>query len=104
MITIKNLVKERNNNLFMGFTGVEGPTPINAVNVQINELSVEWSNMSLQFLFPASGYLTYPVVVYWKLFESLRLVIKDDEDRSSHILENMLFMSEINKQSVEKFE
>ena len=96
MITIENLLKERGNNLFMGFSGVEGPTPIEIVNAQISEITTDWSNMFSRYLFPASGYLTYSVVVYWKLFESLRLVIKDDEDRRRHILENMLYLSEIN--------
>jgi hypothetical protein len=96
MITIENLLKERNNNLFMGFSGVEGPTPIEIVNTQINEMTIDWGDISSRYLFPASGYLTYSVVVYWKLFESLRLVIKDDNDRRRHILENMLYLSEIN--------
>lgn len=49
---------------------------------------------------PASGMGNFPVAVYLRLMEGLKPHIPDDEERKKHILENMLYMSEINKKNV----
>lgn len=49
---------------------------------------------------PASGMGNFPVAVYLKLMEGLKQEIPDQEERKKHILENMLFMSELNKKNV----
>ena len=49
---------------------------------------------------PASGMGNFPVAVYLKLMEGLKMQIPNDEERKKHILENMLYMSEINKKNV----
>ena len=40
------------------------------------------------------------IAVYLKLMESLKEIIVDEKERKKHILENMLYMSEINKKNV----
>ena len=42
----------------------------------------------------------FPVAVYLKLMEGLKTQISNDEDRKKHIIENMLYMSELNKKNV----
>ena len=49
---------------------------------------------------PASGMGNFPVAVYLKLMEGLKIQIPNDEDRKQHIIENMLYMSELNKKNV----
>jgi hypothetical protein len=49
---------------------------------------------------PASGMGNFPVAVYLKLMEYLKSQIPNDEERKKHIIENMLYMSELNKKNV----
>ena len=49
---------------------------------------------------PASGMGNFPVAVYLKLMEGLTYQISNDEERKKHIIENMLYMSELNKKNV----
>jgi hypothetical protein len=49
---------------------------------------------------PASGMGNFPVAVYLNLMEGLKTQIPNDEDRKKHIIENMLYISEINKKNV----
>ena len=49
---------------------------------------------------PASGMGNFPVATYLELMEGLKTQIPCDEERKKHIIENMLFMSEINKKNV----
>lgn len=55
-----------------------------------------WSDPNLQWLDPANGIGNFPVVVYYRLMEGLKLVIPDKKDRSKHIIEYMLYMVELN--------
>ena len=55
---------------------------------------------SLKWFDPASGMGNFPVAVYLRLMEGLKSQILNDEDRKKHIIENMLFMSELNKKNV----
>ena len=42
----------------------------------------------------------YPIAVYLRLINTLKDIIPNDEERKKHILENMLYMSELNKKNV----
>ena len=55
---------------------------------------------SFKWFDPASGMGNFPVAVYLKLMEGLKTEILNDEDRKKHIIENMLYMSELNKKNV----
>ena len=59
-----------------------------------------FTEMSFKWFDPASGMGNFPVAVYLKLMEGLKPQIPNDEDRKKHILENMLYMSELNKKNV----
>lgn len=54
----------------------------------------------LKWFDPASGMGNYPVAIYLRLMEGLKTKIPNDEDRKKHILENMLYMSELNTKNV----
>jgi hypothetical protein len=96
MITIEELKKQRESNLFMGFNGAEGPTPIWICDSQIQQIPINYNDPNLVWLFPAAGHGTYAILVYWKYMEGLSEIFIDSEERSRHILKNMLYLNEIN--------
>lgn len=59
-----------------------------------------FSNKNLKWFDPCVGMGNFMIAVYLRLMEGLKTVIKDDIDRKKHILENMLYMSELNKKNV----
>ena len=74
----------------------------NSYKKEYNENIFE--NEKLKWYDNSFGIGNIVLIVYLKLMDGLKDKIKNYSDRKKHILENMLFMSEINKQSVEKFE
>lgn len=76
-------------------------TPITLVNEMLDKLPKEvWVNKDLKWFDPASGMGNFPIAVYLRLMETLKEVIVDDNERKNHILENMMYMSELNKKNV----
>jgi len=75
-------------------------TPVPLINEMLDKLPVEvWNNPDLKWLDPANGMGNFPICVYYRLMEGLKNIILDQELRKKHILENMLYMSEINKKN-----
>ena len=76
-------------------------TPMILINEMLNKLPLDvWKNKNLKWLDPASGMGNFPIAVYLKLMETLKDEIKDVKERKKHILENMLYMCELNKKNV----
>lgn len=78
-------------------------TPMKLVGEMLNTLPEEvWKNPNLKWLDPAAGMGNFPVAVYMRLIEGLRYVkgYENEEKRRKHILENMLYMVEIDKTNV----
>jgi hypothetical protein len=76
-------------------------TPFNLVNEMLDKLpSNIWTNKNLKWLDPATGMGNFPIAVYLRLMIGLKDEIKDDKLRKKHILENMLYMCELNKKNV----
>ena len=76
-------------------------TPIKLVNEMLDKLPKKvWKNKSLKWLDPCCGMGNFPITVYLRLMEGLKYEIKDAKERKKHILENMLYMSELNKKNV----
>ena len=74
-------------------------TPIELVCEMLEKLPVgQWKEPKLKWLDPANGIGNYPVVAYYKLMEGLKDVkgYENKTVRSKHIIENMLFMVELN--------
>ena len=55
---------------------------------------------SCKWLDPSSGIGNLTIVLFFKLMDSLKNKIRNDSQRSKHIIENMIYMVEINKNSV----
>jgi len=76
-------------------------TPMKLVNEMLDKLPVEvWGNKDLKWFDPAAGMGNFQIAVYLRLMEGLKLEIPDDNIRKRHILENMLYMSELNTKNV----
>jgi len=58
-----------------------------------------WADPTLKFFDPAAGIGNFPVMIYYKLVEGLAIEMPDVEKRKKHIIENMLYMAEINKKN-----
>lgn len=88
----KEVEKEENGEVF---------TPIKLVNDMLDKLPIEvWKNKNLKWLDPCCGMGNFPISVYLRLMEGLKDKIKDEKARKKHILENMLYMCELNKKNV----
>jgi len=59
-----------------------------------------FTKSSFKWFDPASGMGNFPVAVYLRLMDGLKSQISNNEDRKKHIIENMLYMSELNKKNV----
>jgi hypothetical protein len=84
-------------------------TPMNLVNEMLDKLDEYYNKENGKSIFteknfkwfdPANGMGNFPIAVYMKLMNGLQNIIKDEKDRKKHILENMLYMSELNKKNV----
>ncbi len=76
-------------------------TPIPIISEMLDKLPVHiWKDSSIKWLDPATGMGNFPIVIYLRLMESLREEIICDKARKKHILENMLYLCELNKKNV----
>jgi len=71
-------------------------TPLTLIKDMLNTLPEEvWSNPELKWLDPANGTGPYPIMVIYKLMVGLKDWEPDDEKRYKHIIENMIYVSEL---------
>jgi hypothetical protein len=86
-LTPKSVEKEQHGEVF---------TPVSLIEKMFNQLPKSvWSNPDLKFLDPANGIGNFPIIAFYKLNEGLKNVIPTEQKRKKHIIENMLFMIEI---------
>ena len=58
-----------------------------------------WTNFKLTWLDPSVGAGFFMICVYIRLMNGLKKWEPDDKKRSKHIIENMLYMVELNKKN-----
>ena len=84
-------------------------TPISIIESQLDELDAHYISLNGKSIFTekhlkwcdfASGMGNFPVVVFMRLNKGLEATIPDARQRKKHILENMLYMSELIKKNV----
>lgn len=77
-------------------------TPVELVNEMLDTLPEEvWTNPDLTWLDPAAGSnMIFPIEVYKRLMRGLKEAIPNEIERDEHIWENMLYMVEIQEESV----
>jgi len=78
-------------------------TPICLINNMLDKLpSNVFENPHLKWLDPCAGIGNFMLIIYFRLMNGLKIWEIDVEKRSKHILQNMLYMVEINKENVDK--
>jgi hypothetical protein len=76
-------------------------TPLDIVEEMLDTLpSNVWSNPDLKWLEPGSGLGNFTICVFYRLMDGLKKVIPDAAKRERHIIENMLYMAELNTANV----
>jgi hypothetical protein len=71
-------------------------TPIELIEKLMTHLPKSvWSNPDLKWIDPANGIGNFPVVVFYKLDEGLKSWEPNEKKRRKHIIENMLYMIEL---------
>lgn len=71
-------------------------TPIWLVEDMLNTLPSDvWSNPNLKWLDPCAGVGTFPSIVVQRLMKGLENLIPNPEKRYGHIIENMLYVCEL---------
>jgi len=84
-------------------------TPLPLVNEMIDELDKAYikehgrsifSEKDFKWFDPAVGIGNFPVIVYRRLMDGLASVMKDEEERRTHILKNMIYASELTSKNV----
>ena len=76
-------------------------TPTTLINEMLDKLPPSiWSNPDLKWLDPANGIGNFPMVAYQRLMKGLANWETVVSKRSKHIIENMLYMVEINSKNV----
>jgi Eco57I restriction-modification methylase len=92
----KELEKKKNGEVF---------TSPDLIQQKFNKLTLAdpqiWSDPSKKFLDPANGIGNYPALAFHRLMEGLKNAIPNEAYRKKHILENMLYMCELNKKNIE---
>jgi len=71
-------------------------TPIELIEDMLSQLPPSiWKNPDLKWLDPANGIGNFPIVAFYRLDEGLKSWKPDENERRKHIINNMLFMLEI---------
>ena len=77
-------------------------TPLKLVEEMLDKLPADvWTHPEYRWLDPSNGIGNFPVVAFTKLFGGLAAAIPDEDARKRHIVENMLFMIEIDKTNIQ---
>ena len=92
-LPVKNLEKAKYGEVF---------TPSALISKMLDQFPTScWSNPDLKWLDPCCGTGNFLVHVYQRLIASLEHAFPNKSKRSSHILENMLYMFELNPKNCE---
>ena len=77
-------------------------TPLSLVEEMLNKLPEDvWTHPEYKWLDPSNGIGNFPVVAFAKLDIGLASAIPDKAERHKHIVENMLYMTELDDTNVE---
>ena len=89
--------EERNQDIFYG----EVNTPLSFVELMLSTIPQDkFSNPDLKWLDPCCGSGNFTIVLYFKLLNGLENIIPDIEERKQHIINNMIYMVEIQPDNI----
>ena len=77
-------------------------TPPELINEMLDKLPADtWTDKTKTFFDPAAGKGNFPIEVIKRLFNGLSTQIRNEEQRLKHIVENQIFMAELQDDSAE---
>ena len=78
-------------------------TPRQLINEMLDKLPKEvWSNKELKWFDPAVGIGNFMIEIYWRLMDGLKDEMPNFNERKSHIINKMLYMSELNENNIKE--
>ena len=76
-------------------------TPMWLVDEMLDKLPKEvWTKSDYKWLDPAVGIGNFPIAIYLRLMKGLESEFQDEEERKTHILENMIYMIDISDKNI----
>lgn len=76
-------------------------TPYELINKMLDMIPEDvFCNPNLKWLDPGTGQGYFTTLIYLRLFDKLKPIIQDDEERKLHIIKNMLYMIELNEDHI----
>jgi hypothetical protein len=76
-------------------------TPFKLIDDMFNMMPIEYfKDKTKKWLDAGAGSGYFSMVLYWKLYDNLKDKINNDDKRHNHIINNMIFLSEINKENI----
>jgi hypothetical protein len=76
-------------------------TPFNFINKMLSIIPEnKFLNKSLKWLDAGAGHGNYSICLFFILFKSLKEIIPDANERKEHIIKEMIYMVEINKENI----
>lgn len=75
-------------------------TPRELVDEILDQLPIDWSDTSLTFYDPAAGEGQFPIEVVQRLFDA-QTQIENEEERLNNILNNQIFLNELQEDNAE---
>ena len=95
----KIIEKQENGEVFTPMSEVnEELDKLDEYYIKINKKSI-FTELDFKWFDPAVGMGNFQVAVYLRLMNGLKPQLPNEKDRKKHIIENMLYMSEINKKN-----
>jgi hypothetical protein len=80
-------------------------TPLKTIETMLDILETKYPKIfktkKFKWLDPTNGIGNFSVCIYYRLLNGLKDKIKDDDERKKHILENMLYVCELNPGNME---
>lgn len=95
----KQKEKQENGEVFTPMNLIEEMLDVLDKNYQKKHKKSIFTNEKLKWYDPANGMGNFPIAVYLRLMKGLKKEIPNKIDRKKHILENMIYMSELNKKN-----
>ena len=78
-------------------------TPFSLINIMFDMMdNSDFSDPSKTFLDAGAGSGYFSMCLFWRLMKGLEPIIPDKNERSQHIIQNMIFMSEIREENIGK--
>ena len=76
-------------------------TPFSLIKIMYNMIPDKYfSDKNMKWLDPGAGSGYFSIFLFWKLNDGLKVIIPDETERQAHIIQNMLYMVELQEDNI----